>query len=60
MKNLRRNFERFCYKHRNKGIPNLMLYIVIGSGMVCLFNLINGGGIVYDFLVFDKAKILQG
>ena len=60
LKNLRRNFERFCYKHRNKGIPNLMLYIVIGSGMVYLFNLINGGGIVYDFLVFDKAKILQG
>ena len=60
LKNLRRNFERFCYKHRNKGISNLMLYIVIGSGMVCLFNLINGGGIVYDFLVFDKAKILQG
>lgn len=60
MKNLRRNFERFCYQHRDKGINNLMLYIVIGSGMVYLFSLINGGTFISDFLVFDKAKILQG
>lgn len=60
MKKLRRNFERFCYQHRDKGINNLMLYIVIGSGMVYLFSLINGGTFISDFLVFDKAKILQG
>ena len=34
MKNLRRQFELFCYKHRNKGIPNLMLYIVLGTAVV--------------------------
>ena len=60
MKNLRRNFERFCYKHRGKGIPNLMLYIVLGSGMVSLFSMINGGAVLYELLMFDKAKILQG
>ena len=34
MKNLRRDFERFCYKHRYKGISNLMLYIAIGTAIV--------------------------
>ena len=60
MKNLRRNFERFCYKHRNKGIPNLMLYICIGSAIVYLLSLINGGSILYEYLRFDKALILKG
>lgn len=60
MKNLRRGFERFCYKNRKKGIPNLMLYIVLGSGLVSLLSLINGGGALYEFLMFDKRKILQG
>ena len=27
MKNLRKKFELFCFKNRDKGIPNLMLYI---------------------------------
>jgi len=60
LKNLRRNFERFCYKHRNKGIPNLMLYICIGSAIVYLLSLINGGSILYEYLRFDKALILKG
>lgn len=60
MKNLRRNFERFCYKHRNQGISNLMLYIVLGSGLVYFFGLINGGNVLYELLTFDKAKILKG
>ena len=57
---LRRNFERFCYKHRDKGIPNLMLYIVIGSAIVYLLSLINGGSALYELLHFDKALILKG
>ena len=60
MKNLRKNFERFCYKNRNRGIPNLMLYIVIGSGLVYLLSLMNGGNAIYNLLIFDKTKILQG
>lgn len=60
MKNLRRKFHRFCYQHRDKGINNLMLYLVLGTGLVYFFNLINGGSIISEFLVFDKAKILQG
>jgi membrane associated rhomboid family serine protease len=60
LKNLQRKFERFCFQHQDKGIPNLMLYLVIGTGMVYFFNLLNGGSFISEFLVFDKAKILQG
>ena len=57
---LRRNFERFCYKHRGKGIPNLMLYVVLGSAIVYILSLINGGSVLYELLRFDKALILKG
>ena len=60
MGNLRRSFERFCYRNRNKGIPNLMLYIVIGSAIVYLLSLINGGSVLYEWLRFDKTAILKG
>ena len=58
--NLRRNFERFCYKHRDKGIPNLMLYIAIGSAIVYILSIANGGSFLYELLCFDKAAILRG
>lgn len=60
VKKLRTSFERFCYKNRDKGIPNLMLYITIGNAIVLLLSLFNGGNAVYNLLCFDKAKILQG
>jgi len=58
--NLNRRFERFCFKNRDKGIPNLMLYIVLGNAIVLIMSMINGGSILYELLCFDKAKILQG
>ena len=60
MKNLRRRFERFCFVHRDKGIPNLMLYISLGSGLVYLFTLATRNGYLYDLLCFDRGLILQG
>lgn len=60
MKKLRRRFERFCLKNRDKGIPNLMLYICLGSAIVAFAGLINGGELLYQYLCFDKAAILQG
>ena len=59
MKNLRRNFERFCYRNRNKGIPNLMLYIVLGCGVVSVLSLL-GLADLNSLLCFDKTLILQG
>lgn len=60
MKDLRRNFERFCYRHYNKGIPNLMLYIALGTAIMYLFVRIDPSGRLYDFMRFDRAAILHG
>ena len=60
LKNLRRNFERFCYANRNKGIPNLMLFIVLGNAVVLILSLFNGGTELYNLLCFNKDAILQG
>ncbi len=60
MKNLRRQFELYCYKNRTKGIPNLMLYIVIGTAVVYLMSEMAGNYTLYNLLVFNRQKILQG
>lgn len=60
MKNLRRNFERFCYTNRHKGIPNLMLYITLGSALVYIMSMFNETYVLYEFLCFDRTLILQG
>ncbi len=60
MKNLRRRFDRFCFQNRNKGIPNLMLYIVLGSAVVYLMSMVGHSDTLYHVLRFDRALILQG
>ncbi len=57
--NLRTRFERFCLRNRSKGIPNLMLFIVLGCGIVSALQLL-GYNQVYSLLCFDRAAILQG
>lgn len=60
MKNLRSKFERFCYKHREKGIPNLMLYITIGTAVVYLMSELAENYTLYALLCFDRTSILNG
>jgi len=60
LKNLRRDFERFCYKHRYKGIPNLMLWIAIGMAVMYLFMQIDPSALLYRVLRFDRSAILHG
>jgi len=60
LKNLIRNFERFCLRHRNKGIPNLMLYIAIGSAIVYVFSMMDPSNLLYRWLCFERTAILQG
>ena len=60
LSNLRRSFERFCYQNRDKGIPNLMLYIILGNAIVILLSMFNGGTFLYDILCFNKTAILKG
>lgn len=57
---LRNRFERFCYKNRDKGIPNLMLYIALGNAIVTILSMFNGGYALYSLLAFDKGLILKG
>ena len=60
MKNLRTRFNRFCLRNRDKGIPNLMLYICLGAAVVNFARLIPNGEVLYALLCFDKTSILQG
>ena len=60
MKNLRRQFEVYCYKNRSKGVPNLMLYIVLGTAIVYIMSNIARNPVLYYLLRFDRTAILQG
>lgn len=60
MKNLRRRFELFCFRNRTKGIPNLMLYLSLGSALVYLMTTFTGNYLLYDLLYFDRELILKG
>ena len=60
MKNLRRRFERFCFRHRKVGIPNLMLFVSIGTALVYLMSLIGNTSVLYSALAFNRDAILHG
>ena len=53
-------FNRFCFKHRSKGIPNLMLYISLGTGLLYLLSMATNDFRLYYYLLFDRDLILQG
>lgn len=60
MKSLRTKFETFCFKHRHKGIPNLMLYITIANAVVYVLSTLSRNYGLYQVLCFDRDLILQG
>ena len=60
MKELKRRFNRFCFRNRDKGIPNLMLYITLGAAVLALMNMIDPSHALYSMLCFDKEAILRG
>jgi len=47
-------------KNRNKGIPNLMLYISAGSGLIALMSIIDPSNALYSILCFNREAILHG
>ncbi len=57
---MRKKFDLFCFHNRDKGIPNLMLYIALGSAVVYLMGMASGGDALYDLLCYDRTLILQG
>ena len=58
MKNPMRFIDRFCYRHPNFGIPNLMKYIAIGNVVFLLASMVNP--LILNYLSFDPALILRG
>lgn len=60
MKNLRKRFELFCFKNRDKGVPNLMLYISLGTAVVYVMSQIAGNMFLYSLLCFNRTLILKG
>ena len=60
MKRRHNAFNRFCFQHRDKGIPNLMLYISLGTALVYLMTLMTQNWTLYAALLFDRTAILHG
>ena len=58
MKNFTNWVDRFCYRHPRFGIPNLMIYIVIGNVAIWLFNIFDSS--IISILAFSPADILRG
>ncbi|MDR2599032.1 MAG: hypothetical protein LBC73_02015 [Oscillospiraceae bacterium] len=56
MKSFRRSIDRFCQKHRNFGVPRLMLYIVIATAIVFILGTLD----LISVLMFRPDLILQG
>ncbi len=60
MRKLMKKIDLFCYKHPRFGIPNLMKYIVIGTGIVWLFMLMDKTNSLLGWLVLDPGLVLRG
>ena len=60
MRKIDRAIERFCYNHPRFGIPRLILYVVIGSALVYLVNMMDTTSSFLYYLTFDPAYILKG
>ena len=58
MKSLMNAIDRFCYRHPRFGIPNLMLYVVVGNAIVWLFSLFAPE--ILSYLYFSPYRILHG
>ena len=60
MKALNRAIDKFCLKHPRFGLPNLMLYIVIGNAAMYLLGRMDTTNTLTSFLLFDPQLILRG
>ncbi len=60
MRKLSTAIDRFCSRHPRFGIPNLMLFIVIGNVIVYLFSSMDRSGYFTYYLLFSPTAILHG
>lgn len=52
--------DRFCWRHPNFGIHNLMLFVVIGSAIVWLFTKMDTTNTLSLYLSFHPAAFCRG
>ncbi len=52
--------DKFCRKHPRFAIPNLMMYLAVGSAIVALLDQFSMGASASALLYFDRGLILQG
>ena len=55
-----KRYHRFLQKNRNKGIPNLMLYVCIANAVLSLYTYFTGDYRVVNILRFDTAAVFRG
>ncbi len=60
MKNIRQKTERFFFRNKKKGIPNLMLWIMAVNVIIFLVNLFDPSHLLSQMLRFDRTLILKG
>lgn len=60
MNRFTRWLDTLCIRNRSKGIPNLMLYISIGSAFIYLMTAMDPSYALYRLLCFDRSAILRG
>lgn len=58
MKDPMRLIDRFCYKHPNFGIPNVMRYLTIANVVFWILGTANS--VLLSYLRFDAGLIMQG
>ncbi len=60
MKSINRAIDRFCVKHPNFGVPNLMIYLVIGNALVFIVNMMDRTGTFLNYFYFNFDAVLRG
>lgn len=59
LKKLNQAIDRFCILHPNFGIPNLMLYVVIGNVVLGLLSNFSNGNFL-SFFSYTLSGLLHG
>jgi membrane associated rhomboid family serine protease len=60
LKSFNRYIDRFCYRHPNFGIRNLMLFIIIGNAVIFLFSMMDTTGGFLSYLYLSPYLIIRG
>ena len=60
MRALTTTIDRFCQRHPRFGIPNLIIFVIIGNVICYLFAMMDQTGYFLYYLIFSPSLILQG